>query len=249
MNNKLKISFIIIGLVGLLIFLGLFMSKFTEMDKNKNNSYPKESGKTKEIIKKEKNLPTKIDRTKNGKLKVVNENEATKEDLKKVLGLDKTSDKKLKKKEKAVDPLNSPSDSPKGKAQFKNIPKYKNGVEYNSFFYKEPVVEGKEPKWNFTKIYVQPRKLGDSTVVYSRCSKCHGRLGKKKAFGESAPLKYMPSNLIFERLKAYRDSNLNLYGHGKLMQTMVKDMNDKDFYNLINQIKGLTEKVYSENLE
>jgi cytochrome c553 len=241
MKNKKKSIFILFLLFLLLIGLFFFFNKeeFVKIESN-NQSIS---------IEKKKDIHSieKIDRTQNGKLKPVDLTKPTKEEIKKI---NEAKEKEIKDiNENPLWNKDMPK-TPRGKAQFPYIPKKDiNGTEYNSFFYEEAPIKGKEPKWKFAEVRVKKRKFGDSTVVYSRCSKCHGRLGEKKAFGKAAPLKYLPSDLIFKRLIDYRDNELNLYGHGKLMHNMVKNMNDKDFNNLINQIKGLTEKTFSNPYE
>lgn len=114
-----------------------------------------------------------------------------------------------------------------------------NGNVYNANDYLEAPIEGKEPKWNFAKVNVLNTKYGESFVTYQQCSGCHGKLGKTSALNKSKLIGLMKAEDLLVKLKGYRDSDLNQYGVGKVMQKEVKGMTDSDFSNLINQIKNL----------
>jgi len=132
------------------------------------------------------------------------------------------------------------SKSPQGKDQFKVLMKTSaNGVEYNSFMYKEAPVEGKQPLYNYSVENISPLKYGASTVLYHQCSSCHGKYAAQSAYEKSSLLKDMNSEEIVLKLKMYRDQKLDLYGSGLVMQTAVQDMSDADFANLANQINSI----------
>ena len=114
-----------------------------------------------------------------------------------------------------------------------------NGNTYDANNYLEAPIEGKEPKWNFSKTNVSVIKYGESFVTYQQCSGCHGKLGKTSALNKSKFIGLMKNEDLLIKLKAYRDNDLNQYGAGKVMQKAVEGMTDSDFVNLINQIKNL----------
>ncbi len=119
------------------------------------------------------------------------------------------------------------------------IVKDSNGVEYDSNMYKEAPVPGKEPKWNFSTVKLEPLKYGNSTVTYYKCQSCHGSNGMQSAFGKSKPIYSMTKEEIISSLESYKKGTLDRYGQGKVMFEATKNFSSNDILSLVNQIKSL----------
>ena len=74
---------------------------------------------------------------------------------------------------------------------------------------------------------------------YDRCAGCHGIQGEKQALGKSARITGQEASLTVEQLTSYRDSDMNLYGMGKLMTSQVRDMSEEDIKAMAEYIEAL----------
>lgn len=68
---------------------------------------------------------------------------------------------------------------------------------------------------------------GNAASLYkSHCAGCHGKHGKKRAVGVSAPIKGRSAALTYKQLKAYKKGKLDQYRMGKLMKARVDSLSD-----------------------
>ncbi len=74
--------------------------------------------------------------------------------------------------------------------------------------------------------------------LFAKCAGCHGKDGKTKALGKSAPIAGLPADQIVKDLEGYKAGTLNKHGMGTLMKGQVANLTD-------DQIKALAEFISS----
>jgi len=87
--------------------------------------------------------------------------------------------------------------------------------------------------------------LANSEELYKNCAGCHGENGQLAALGQSKIITGQESNLSIKQLTAYKNSELNQYGLGNIMQLQLTNLNDDDIKELAKYIENMqaTEKT------
>lgn len=76
----------------------------------------------------------------------------------------------------------------------------------------------------------------NGAALYKKCATCHGTYGEKSAFDKSGIIK---STDVANKLKAYKDGTLNIYGLGRLMKGQIASYSDVEIAILVAYVKSL----------
>ncbi|NKQ41085.1 MAG: c-type cytochrome [Sulfurovum sp.] len=79
----------------------------------------------------------------------------------------------------------------------------------------------------------------DGAKLYETCAGCHGKDGKKKAFGKSGAIAGRDVDGLVKELEAYKAGKLNKKGMGGMMQGQLTHYSEEDIEAVSKHISKL----------
>ena len=81
--------------------------------------------------------------------------------------------------------------------------------------------------------------MADGAALFAKCAGCHGKDGKTKALGKSAPIAGMAVDGLVKDLEGYKAGTTNKHGMGGLMKGQVATYSADDIKAGAAYINGL----------
>ncbi|CAA6809716.1 MAG: Unknown protein [uncultured Sulfurovum sp.] len=88
--------------------------------------------------------------------------------------------------------------------------------------------------------------VANSQELYKNCAGCHGENGEIQALSKSAIIGGQDKNLTIKQLTAYKNSELNKYGLGNIMNLQLSTFSDQDINKLANYIATMDTNASSK---